>query len=73
MLVDILCKIDITAKGLGTDSDSRKTLITIRIKRGDSNAKGPYYRTIFEKKELLHDLIAAGKREYDPKYRPDKN
>ena len=68
-----LCKIDITAKGLGTDADSRKTLITIRIKRGDSNAKGPYYRTIFEKKELLHDLIAAGKREYDPKYRPDKN
>ena len=68
-----LCKIDITAKGIGTDADSRKTLITIRIKRGDSNAKGPYYRTIFEKKELMHDLIAAGKREYDPKYRPDKN
>ena len=58
-----LCGLRISA--LGIAGREREDLIQIRIKRGDSTKKGPYYRTIFEKQHGLTKMLSATVREYD--------
>ena len=58
-----LCGLKISAVGIA--GREREDLIQIRIKRGDSTKKGPYYRTIFEKQHGLTKMLSATVREYD--------
>ena len=56
-----LCKTTIS----GMIGDKRQDLLVIRVKRGDSNSTGPYYRTIFEKQKGLGLLIEDAKRVWE--------
>jgi len=58
-----LCKTTIT----GMIKDKREPIVVIRVKRGDSNSTGPYYRTIFEKQKGLGLLIEDAKRVWEGK------
>jgi len=62
-----LCSTEITGKG-GALGNTRIKLLAIRIKRGDSNNKGPYYRTIFEKQKGLGLLIKEAERTWNEKH-----
>ena len=59
-----LCQTTISGIIGGKEQD----IVRIRIKRGDSNEKGPYYRTIFEKQHGLDDLILEAERTWDSEH-----
>ena len=59
-----LCQTTISGIIGGKEQD----IVRIRIKRGDNNNKGPYYRTIFEKQHGLDDLILEAERTWDSEH-----
>ena len=53
-----LCSMIISMKD--PDKNKQMEILAIRVKRGDSKATGPFYRTIFEKKIGLTKAISSG-------------
>ena len=59
-----LCQTTISGIIAGKEQD----IVRIRIKRGDNNNKGPYYRTIFEKQHGLDELILEAERTWEAEH-----